>query len=101
MQYHIKGPFTCDCCDKQFGLQSTLNNHKKIHRKKDYVCSKVCDCDHRKKVTQATMSTRNRDTWKIRTFSVISANANTRQQANYQPIVTKCIELSRGHNLKF
>ena len=48
MQYHIKGPFTCDHSDKQFGLQSTLTNHKKTHREKDYVC-KVGYFHHRTK----------------------------------------------------
>ena len=70
----------------------------KVHREKDYVC-KVGDCDHRtQKLLRNTMSIKNTDTWKIRTFSVISANAHTKHQANYQPIVTKCTELSREDN---
>ena len=81
MQYHIKGPFTCDHSDKQFGLQSTLTNHKK-HTGKRIMFAKLVIVITEQKVTQDTISTRNIDTWKIRTFNVVSANANTKHQAN-------------------
>ena len=100
MQYHIKGPFTCDHCDKQFGLQSTLTNHKKTHREKDYVC-KVGDCDHRTKSYSGYYEHKKYRHLEDKNFQCDSANANTKHQANYQPIITKCTELSRGDNLKF